>query len=166
VIQVTQGVSVDDDYWKYFGYLICIYLSFKLLILLLLHYPWDRILFKLKTLRTSAHQLPPPPNTMTKANKSLKTVLTPKAEIVCSFDENAWVTVKSESKMNGNASSASALCWKNISVILPKTGTKLVDDVSGVVTSGRVVALMGPSGAGKVGGGSMHCKACVCCEAG
>jgi len=34
-------------------------------------------------------------------------------------------------------------------VTLPRSGAKLVDDINGMVYSGRVLALMGPSGAGK-----------------
>jgi ABC-type multidrug transport system ATPase subunit len=41
------------------------------------------------------------------------------------------------------------LTWTDFNVVLPKTGAKLIDDVSGSVKSGRVLALMGPSGAGK-----------------
>jgi ABC-type multidrug transport system ATPase subunit len=42
-----------------------------------------------------------------------------------------------------------SLTWKDFSVTLPKTGAKLIDNVSGMVSSGRILALMGPSGAGK-----------------
>jgi ABC-type multidrug transport system fused ATPase/permease subunit len=42
------------------------------------------------------------------------------------------------------------LVWKDLSVLLKKKGTKLIDGVSGVARSGRVLALMGPSGAGKM----------------
>jgi hypothetical protein len=38
------------------------------------------------------------------------------------------------------------LAWKDLSVILKKKGTKLIDGVSGIARSGRVLALMGPSG--------------------
>ena len=41
------------------------------------------------------------------------------------------------------------LTWIDFNVILPKTCAKLIDNVSGMVKSGRVLALMGPSGAGK-----------------
>jgi hypothetical protein len=41
------------------------------------------------------------------------------------------------------------LAWKDLSVLLKKKGTKLIDRVSGIARSGRVLALMGPSGAGK-----------------
>ena len=44
---------------------------------------------------------------------------------------------------------SAALTWTDLSVILPKSGKKLIDSVSGMVSSGRVLALMGPSGAGK-----------------
>jgi ABC-type multidrug transport system ATPase subunit len=39
--------------------------------------------------------------------------------------------------------------WKNLSVVLPQNGKRLVDSVSGVALPGRILALMGPSGAGK-----------------
>eukprot|EP01033_Poteriospumella_lacustris_P003037 gene3037-2222_t len=42
-----------------------------------------------------------------------------------------------------------ALEWKNLSVILPGNGKKLINSVSGVAMPGRILALMGPSGAGK-----------------
>lgn len=55
---------------------------------------------------------------------------------------------------NNNASADDAdrsdgLTWTNLSVILPATGAKLIDNVTGGVKRGRVLALMGPSGAGK-----------------
>lgn len=45
--------------------------------------------------------------------------------------------------------SSTWLTWTDFNVVLPKTDTKLIDNVSGSVRSGRVLALMGPSGAGK-----------------
>ena len=47
------------------------------------------------------------------------------------------------------AAESAVLTWTDLSVILPKTGKRLVDNVSGMISSGRVLALMGPSGAGK-----------------
>jgi hypothetical protein len=38
------------------------------------------------------------------------------------------------------------LVWKDLSVLLKKNGNKLIDNVSGIARSGRVLALMGPSG--------------------
>jgi ABC-type multidrug transport system fused ATPase/permease subunit len=37
--------------------------------------------------------------------------------------------------------------WTNLSVVLPKSGQVLIDNVSGYVSAGKVCALMGPSGA-------------------
>ena len=47
------------------------------------------------------------------------------------------------------SSGTDTLSWKNFSVVLPKSGKRLVDNVDGFVKSGRICGLMGPSGAGK-----------------
>jgi ABC-type multidrug transport system ATPase subunit/ABC-type multidrug transport system permease subunit len=41
------------------------------------------------------------------------------------------------------------LVWKNLSLTLKNGGTNVIDNVSGAVPAGTVLALMGPSGAGK-----------------
>jgi ABC-type multidrug transport system ATPase subunit len=42
-----------------------------------------------------------------------------------------------------------SLTWRGVNVELKTNGKKLIDNVSGMVSSGRILALMGPSGAGK-----------------
>ena len=43
ILSVTQGIDADDNYWRYFGYLVAITLAFKLLNGALTYYPCDRV---------------------------------------------------------------------------------------------------------------------------
>ena len=180
---VTQGVSVDDNYWYYFGYLCAITVCLKLLVLLLSVHPFDRIVYAMQHLMaksdtthstdlkaafdtsrsrkttsgdskgsyvqvvgnaaTATEDRPAPTSTHSAAptGKSMQ-VVSPREG---SFKDKSF-----------HSKATACLSWKNMSVILPKTGAKLIDNVSGFVKSGRILALMGPSGAGEISRAPFH----------
>ncbi|CAM9188663.1 unnamed protein product, partial [Ectocarpus fasciculatus] len=135
MLAVSQGVGRDDSYWYYFGYLCAIFVAFKVLVLLLTYYPWDRVHYYLThkmivsgTEPTDAHEIKDKFNVVPPALKK---------------------QASAGKEMSFHGGTGASLTWEGINVILPKTGAYLCDNVSGYVTSGRVLALMGPSGAGK-----------------
>lgn len=50
--------------------------------------------------------------------------------------------------MSDKSSEKAALAWTDMTVTLPKKNQRIISNVSGYVESGRILALMGPSGAG------------------
>jgi hypothetical protein len=174
MLYVTQGVGVNDNYWYYFGYLCAIAVCLKLIVLFLSIHPFDRIVYSFQhltskdsgsstdlkaafesrrvckaasgdskgsyaqvtgTASTGSEDRPvPPPLAVSPTGKSMQ-IVSPREG---SFKEKSF-----------HSKATACLSWKNMSVILPKTGAKLIDNVSGFVKSGRTLALMGPSGAGE-----------------
>jgi hypothetical protein len=148
ILAVTQGIGREQSYWDYFGYLCAIYVAFKIAIAVLTYYPWPRLQYRLTRLISSSSlksEAPPSQNAYARASNNADT---PPQQ---SNNPQAVLPQKMniERKKSFHAdSSSSSLCWTDFSVILPKTGAKLVDNVSGHVKAGRILALMGPSGAG------------------
>ena len=152
VLFITQGIGRDRSFWTSFGFLLCILACFKISIYVLTLYPWERVLYQLTvwadTTSYESHQA---------ALASSRAELKESSKVIKSVEsvESLTLAIVPES-MNGGASddrviasSTPALTWTNMSVVLPKTKAVLIDNVSGMVQCGRVLALMGPSGAGK-----------------
>lgn len=149
IIFVTQGISTSFSYWTSFGYLVLIYVCFKLLILLLLYYPWDRITYLLRSTLTNTSDKTALAATLSDARiaaKALRTVQSAAKLAVVDSEEKVDGDLKIEVS---SEDPTAALSWTHLSVVLPKTQQVLIDDSSGIVKSGRILALMGPSGAGK-----------------
>lgn len=145
ILDVTQGVGDAESHWVVFGYLAAIYVSLKCGCALLTYYPpirlyylaevwWknmfagDRGVYAGRDMTTGDVKYTHPPDVAPEADARGASV----------------------SRMKSfHADESGTLSWSNFSVILPKTGARLVDNVSGFVKSGRILALMGPSGAGK-----------------
>ena len=155
VLAVTQGIGVDDNYWFYFLYLCLIFLTFKFFVVLLTAYPWPRISYKVKGVisglfssrmnrRDGQCVQATTQNTADKPNDGVK--------------GNAnYTAVETRPAMEGgmntervfDLTTQASLSWQKVTVCLKKNGQELVSQASGFVTSGRVLALMGPSGAGE-----------------
>ena len=176
MLAVTQGVGRDDSHWYYFAYLCLIFLGFKFFVALLTYYPWDRVhyyfshtaaggmysanLVELKEASRISHSgksSPTADNTGGDQKYDLVSDIKP-AETVHVHDIKDKFhivppTLKKQlsagKEMSFHGLDEASLTWEDMSVILPKTGAHLIDHVSGYVSSGRVLALMGPSGAGK-----------------
>jgi hypothetical protein len=153
-----QGVGTDDSYWYYFAYLVAIFLGFKALNIALIYYPIDRIMYKIfhtRKLSPEEHELEL--QQYSQKRRAGETAAAPSSAAgggyskVLAGDSNAD---KSENKVEMKRQESftfanCALSWSHLNVVLPKTGQKLIDDVTGFVRRGRTLALMGPSGAGK-----------------
>ena len=168
ILAVTQGVGTGDNYWYYFAYLVAITLGYKATNLLLTYYPVDKvcksnciiiiflklflciytiqIVFALSKRLNWVFRFPSAGDSSPAATKT-----SPMGGVGSS---KALVAYESINSTGGNDDEterreSAVLTWTDLSVILPKSGKKLIDSVSGMVSSGRVLALMGPSGAGK-----------------
>jgi ABC-type multidrug transport system fused ATPase/permease subunit len=184
VLQLTQGTIVDESKWVPFGYLVLIFASFRLGLLILMYYPPKKILFDIRDWFTGEFS-----RGILESLMGLRRVerefhaYTKMVSSSINVDENqplksdAGNTLSSTESDRGASSrrhhhrnaieadalfqdrppevstivaseSSPCLQWSNLSVTLAKKGTVLIDDVSGVAQSGRILALMGPSGAG------------------
>lgn len=168
ILYVTQGIGHDDSYWYYFGYLCAIFLVFKFAILLLTFYPWDRIHYflthKLIGAKYSndlaelkeASRISETGKTAAGQGGEYKKVETTEHVNAHEIKDKYHVVSPALQKqanagkeMSFHGAEHTSLTWENMNVILAKNNSYLCDNVSGYVTSGRVLALMGPSGAGK-----------------
>lgn len=127
VLKVTQGIGKADSPWYYVAYLACIYVAFKSLTFILINVPWER---GMSYLRKSV------------GDERRGEFCEPAYHMVDSVDVHTIVATE-----KGGA--GPSLCWSKLCLRLKKSGKLLIDDCSGYVSSGKVLALMGPSGAGK-----------------
>ncbi len=175
VLHTLQGTIANESKWIPFGYLVLIFAAFRLGCLFLMYYPIDKILYSIQDwyagissrgildakigLRRVKGQL--------NAYIALHQLEDSEKGLI---QRNIPQAISTSSTRNGSLSWMSklfndeipkgsippivepglpCLSWKNLSVILPKNGKKLINSVSGVALPGRILALMGPSGAGK-----------------
>eukprot|EP01038_Epipyxis_sp_PR26KG_P013595 gene13595-18245_t len=143
-LYVDQGIGHNLGYWKYFGFLCCIFVGFKLCIIFLVYYPWERILYKVNYFLSFADVKKDPEAVKMSVDAKKKGL----GREISSPKGYLETTSKDEKNAAESASSGLGLTWTKLSLVLPN-GKKLIDDVSGYVRIGRVLALMGVSGAGK-----------------
>eukprot|EP01031_Cornospumella_fuschlensis_P027142 gene27142-32787_t len=158
MLNVTQGVGTEDNYWYYFVYLCAILLFYKTVTLLMLLFPWERQRYFLTTqwrkiignhqAGTDSNNEISSPSPSAAEDIEYHPVPTAKPQ---QSDSIRFISSIEQVNQTPEASitvSQAGLAWSNVSVTLP-SGKKLIDNVSGFVPSGRILALMGPSGAGK-----------------
>ena len=141
VLEATQGIGQNESMWVYFGALIGIYIFLKLIVAFLTYYPINRVEYFVSSRLNSRN-----------SNDHTPRAVSPDDESVSKKKEYAKVSQRVTSDKNEadiTLDHSETLSWTNFSVILPKSGKKLVKNVSGFVRSGRICGLMGPSGAGK-----------------
>lgn len=174
VLHTLQGTIEDESKWIPFGYLVLIFAVFRLGCLLLMYYPVEKMHYYFQDwyagissrgildaklgLRRVKGQLNAYIALHQKddADKGLVQRNIPTAISQSSRGlSGAWMTNLFSPDFDKNNAAPivepglPCLQWKNLSVILPKNGKKLISSVSGVALPGRILALMGPSGAGK-----------------
>ena len=49
ILYVTQGIGHNRSYWTSFGYMLCILACFKISIYILTLYPWERIMYQIRS---------------------------------------------------------------------------------------------------------------------
>ena len=166
VLYVLQRVDVNESKWIHFGYLVLIFVVLRLLSLLLLYFPSDRVWllmtrqwYALLESRTSGKETRKP-NLRVAARGSFRlSVLHLKSE-VRPFDDISVSGrvgrtpggISRGSDIDGNAHKVlleSSLTWRRVSATVSSDGKRILDNVSGIARSGRVLAIMGPSGSGK-----------------
>ncbi len=183
VADIKNGIS--GDYWEYFGYLVLLFVGFRLLVLALSYYPSERMSLFIKTrvanLTQKSISQGEPTNSFQKTSTKLSskksksvTVLEQNSDEQQTVDVDKTLVdledhvenrlpltkiqiteaISEEPIMHERESSFTHrnkfyLRFSEVLVTLPKTGKVLIDNVTGYATSGRVLALMGPSGAGK-----------------
>jgi ABC-type multidrug transport system ATPase subunit len=166
VLYVMQGTSREESKWVPFGYLVLIFGVFRLLELVLLCCPIERIQYLLQDhfagisskgildtqlgLRRVSGQLnayialhrrdDEEKGMITSSSRTLPTPI----RSVNNVEENDVASMHTLPVDGGTC-----LQWEKMSVILKSKGSVLVDKVSGTALPGRILALMGPSGAGK-----------------
>jgi len=57
ILWVTQGIGEDDNYWYEFAYMCAIFVVFKIWILMLTIYPWERVLYRIMNWGASSKDL-------------------------------------------------------------------------------------------------------------
>lgn len=164
MLRTTQGTLVDESKWIPFGYLVLIFAGLRLSILFLMYYPVDRLHYMLADWHNGIVM-----RGILDTRIALRRVqgqLGAYIALRVSEDSNgSWVqrsnksnNVAGEEAGSGDSqvspfgpdsviASGPCLVWNNLSVVLKGKGTKLIDNVSGVAFPGRILALMGPSGA-------------------
>ena len=153
VLFITQGIGRDRSFWTSLGFLLCILVCFKISIYILTVYPWERMRYQLSvwadfTSHKSHHAALASSRLEAKESSKVSKYDSEESLALAVVPESLSNSFSGDDRIDV-ASSTPALTWTNISVVLPKTKAVLIDNVSGMVQCGRVLALMGPSGAGK-----------------
>lgn len=170
VLHVLQGTIENESKWVPFGYLVLIFVVFRLGVLFLMYYPVEKIAYMIQDwyagissrsildtqlgLRRVEGQLNAyiAMHNQVDAEEGLLSKKTPQVTFSKKSVQGKFGKLLEQDVDTSTMppiAEGSCLEWKNLSVILPKNGKKLISSVSGVALPGRVCALMGPSGAGK-----------------
>lgn len=175
VLKVTQSIDDGESHWNSFGWLCLCLVCYRLAGLLLMYFPYERIVYDLY----SWYQSPEVINAIVESKLKIRQLqgqvyhllsfhvlgghnyesmeqrtlpeipaITPK--LGASYSQSMKNFKVSDSAIGEKRVLKPSLIWKNVSLRLKKGDQRtLLDDLSGFVESGRVLALMGPSGAGK-----------------
>lgn len=172
VVNVLQGTIANESKWIPFGYLVLLFVVFRFTLLFLMYVPVERLMYYIQDwyagissrgildaqlgLRRVEGQLNAyiELHQVDDEDRGLKKRHIPQAvRTVSEKISSSSVRLLSPEFANQTdvqpLARGCALEWKNLSVILPGNGKKLINSVSGVAMPGRILALMGPSGAGK-----------------
>jgi ABC-type multidrug transport system ATPase subunit len=169
VVNVMQGTMANESKWIPFGYLVLLFVVFRISLLFLMYVPVERLLYYIQDWYAGISS-----RGILETQLGLRRVegqLNAYIELHQGDDElkkrNIPKAIPNVSEKNSNSvarllspefayqtdvqplARGYSLEWKNLSVILPGNGKKLINSVSGVALPGRILALMGPSGAGK-----------------
>lgn len=178
MLLMTQGIHSEESPWNSYGYLVALFVILRFSSLFLMYYPFEKIIFTLqklyysphilseiltnhlqvRTLRGQVFYLLHTSNDVEEKEDKIRIEKAYSTKLIASkaadSDSDAETSHASMSKAPSlriaDEPLKSSLVWKNLSLKL-KTGSKatLIDDVSGSVECGTVLALMGPSGAGE-----------------
>lgn len=172
VLNVLQGTISDESYWVPFGYLVLLFVVFRGTLLFLMYYPVEKLMYWFQDwyagissrgildtqlgLRRVEGQLNAYIALHSKEDsehglkvRSLPTAIQSTSDKTSSASVTRLFDADYANQSISPIANGFSLEWKNLSVILPKNGKKLISNVTGVALPGRILALMGPSGAGK-----------------
>jgi ABC-type multidrug transport system fused ATPase/permease subunit len=163
VVRVTQGVGVDESAWTYFGILVAIYAALRVSLLFFMYFHPHEVLSKIKLglFGVVGRTVMDSQVAIRKLKLQIAYLLAKESSSLNPLQDQSSSDALKMSVVQGVNSADvlhhtpashpeakhATLTFRNVSVILPN-GTKLLDNVSAVCRPGRVMALMGPSGAG------------------
>jgi ATP-binding cassette subfamily G (WHITE) protein 2 (SNQ2) len=169
VIDINNGIA--GDYWEYLGYLIVLFIMFRILVLILYIYPYKKIVRSLRKLTASYAQMAVLELQMDVKRlrgevTALNTAVAKQGQFALpAYDpeiaDDEVALLQGGDEEEGKAAHLMRarssfdvrvpvfLTFEDVLVTLPTNGKVLIDSVSGFAESGHVLALMGPSGAGK-----------------
>ena len=175
ILYVTQGIGYDESYVDSFIYLIVMLVAINLLQALFIRFPLGRIAFYIKdtvSLGLLRHVLSGVLDRKIldhKLNHLTRLSYRNNADLVHRYDSEEFDTSADDQLLKNNALSAAhhrkytkldsarnnpvvpSLTWRRLVIKFKgtgKKGRKILDNVSGIAKAGRVLAIMGPSGAG------------------
>ena len=155
MLHVQQGTIITESKWVPFLYLLLIFICVRLSLLFLLYYPTEKVKFWIMSTFTLSNFVKKDVNKFSEIavidkNEGSSMTVTTVDSIAANTKDMKESLFEEDSDQTGHIiASGCCLEWRNLSVVLKKKGTVLIDNVSGVALSGRILALMGPSGAGK-----------------
>lgn len=157
VLLVTQNVPLDESYWQPFGYLVVLFVGFRLAVLFMMYVPFDRLVYYFQHLVNSPNLLAEVIQAHLKVAQLEQRVarllradhFTYAPVAAAESDTSPHNAEAVQTSKPTAAKTGARLSWTNLNLVLKNGGKKLIDNVSGSVPAGTVLALMGPSGAGK-----------------
>jgi len=144
VLYVMEGVDPRESEWTSLSYLVLIALALRLLQLILMWWPLERIKVYFLGCFSQKHNrvfVGVPKHPLREKSSSQKVQ-----------DWGLPGLGEEESKSEMAAVTAGKSCvfvWRSVGAVRRSDGRVLLDNITGVAKSGRLLAIMGPSGSGK-----------------